>query len=65
MHLLIVFVLHIDSLDFLILILNLFIIWINLDLQIFIRSNSVYSSLLEEYGLFGFPYYSEFMYSLD
>jgi hypothetical protein len=36
-----------DSLDFLILIPNLYILWINLDLQIFIKSNSVYSSLLQ------------------
>jgi hypothetical protein len=40
-----VFVLNMNSLDFLILILNLCILWINLDLQIFIKSNSVYSSL--------------------
>jgi hypothetical protein len=45
MNLLIVFVLNMDSLDFLILILNLCILWINLDLQIFKKSNSVYSSL--------------------
>jgi hypothetical protein len=42
MYLLIVFVLNMDSLDFLILIPNLCILW---DLQIFINSNSVYSSL--------------------
>jgi hypothetical protein len=30
-------------LNFLILILNLCILWINLDLQIFIKSNGVYS----------------------
>jgi hypothetical protein len=35
-----------DSLDFLILILNLCILSINLDLQIFIKSNGVYSSFL-------------------
>jgi hypothetical protein len=34
-----------DSLDFLILILNLCTLWINLDLRIFIKSNGVYSSL--------------------
>jgi hypothetical protein len=34
-----------DSLDFLILIPNLCILWINLDLQIFIKSNGEYSSL--------------------
>jgi hypothetical protein len=45
MYLLIVFVLNRDSLDFLILIPNLCILWINLDLQIFIKSNGVYSSL--------------------
>jgi hypothetical protein len=45
MYLLVVFVLNMDSLDFLILIPNLCILWINLDLQIFIKSNSVYSSL--------------------
>jgi hypothetical protein len=45
MYLLIVFVLNMDSLDFLILILNLCILWINLDLQIFMKSNGVYSSL--------------------
>jgi hypothetical protein len=45
MYLLIVFVLNMDSLDFLILILNLCILWINLDIQIFIKSNGVYSSL--------------------
>jgi hypothetical protein len=45
MYLLIVFVLNSDSLDFLILIPNLCILWINLDLQIFIKSNGVYSSL--------------------
>jgi hypothetical protein len=33
MYLLIVFVLNVDYLDFLILILNLCILWINLDLQ--------------------------------
>jgi hypothetical protein len=44
MYLLIVFVLNMDSLDFLILILNLCILRINLDLQIFIKSNCVYSS---------------------
>jgi hypothetical protein len=42
MYLLIVFVLNMDSLDFLILIPNLCILWINIDLQIFIKSNSVY-----------------------
>jgi hypothetical protein len=46
MYLLIVFVLNTDSLDFLILIPNLCILWINLDLQIFIKSNGVYSSFL-------------------
>jgi hypothetical protein len=45
MSLLIVFVLNMDSLGFIILILNLCILWINLDLQIFIKSNGVYSSL--------------------
>jgi hypothetical protein len=45
MYLLIVFVLNMNSLDFLILILNLCILWINLDLQIFIKSTGVYSSL--------------------
>jgi hypothetical protein len=45
MYLLIVFVLNIDSLDFLILIMNLCILWINLDLQIFIKSNGVCTSL--------------------
>jgi hypothetical protein len=45
MNLVIVFVLNMDSLDFLIVIPNLCILWINLDLQIFIKSNSVYSSL--------------------
>jgi hypothetical protein len=45
MYLLIVFVLNTDSLDFLILIPNLCILWINLDLQIFIKSNGLYSSL--------------------
>jgi hypothetical protein len=45
MCLLIVFVLNMYSLDFLILIPNLCIIWINLDFHIFIKSNSVYSSL--------------------
>jgi hypothetical protein len=45
MNLVIVFVLNMDSLDFLIVILNLCILWINLDLQIFIKSNGVYSSL--------------------
>jgi hypothetical protein len=44
MYLLIVFVLNMDSLDFLILIPNLCILWINLDLQVFIKSNGVYSS---------------------
>jgi hypothetical protein len=44
-NLLIVFVLKMDSFDFLILIPNSYILWINLDLQIFIKSNSVYSSL--------------------
>jgi hypothetical protein len=34
-----------DYLDFLILILNLCNLWINLDLQIFIKSNGVYSAL--------------------
>jgi hypothetical protein len=43
--LLIVFVLNTDSFDFLILIPNLCIFWINVDLQIFIKSNGVYSSL--------------------
>jgi hypothetical protein len=45
MYLLIVFVLNMDSLDFLILIPNLCILWINPDFQIFIKSNGVYSSL--------------------
>jgi hypothetical protein len=45
MYLLIVFVFNMDSLNFLILILNLCILWINLDCQIFIKSNGVYSSL--------------------
>jgi hypothetical protein len=45
MYLLIVFVLNMDSLDFLILIMNLCILWINLDRQIFIKSNGVCSSL--------------------
>jgi hypothetical protein len=45
MYLLIVFVLNMDSLDFLILIPNLCMLWINLDHQIFIKSNGVYSSL--------------------
>jgi hypothetical protein len=45
MYLLIVFVLNIDSLDFLILILNLCIFSINLELQILIKSHGVYSSL--------------------
>jgi hypothetical protein len=45
MHLLIVFVLNMNSLDFLILIPNLCIFWIDLELQIFIKSNGVYSSL--------------------
>jgi hypothetical protein len=45
MNLLIVFVFNTDSLDFLILIPNLCIIWINLDIQIFIKSNGVYSFL--------------------
>jgi hypothetical protein len=45
MYLLIVFVLNMDSLDFLMLILNLCIFWINLDLQIFVKSNGVYSSI--------------------
>jgi hypothetical protein len=36
-----------DSLDFVILILNLFILWINLDLQIFIKSNGVYFSFFD------------------
>jgi hypothetical protein len=40
-----VIVLNIDSLNFLILVPNLCILWINLDLQIFIKSNDVYSSL--------------------
>jgi hypothetical protein len=44
MYLLIVFVLNTYSLDFLILIPNLCILWINLDL-IFIKSNGVYSPL--------------------
>jgi hypothetical protein len=47
MYLLIVFVLNMDSLNFLILILNLCILWINIDLQIFIKPNSVYSSLFD------------------
>jgi hypothetical protein len=47
MYLLIVFVLNMDSLDFLILIPNLCIPWINLNLQIFIKSNGVYSSFLD------------------
>jgi hypothetical protein len=37
--------LNMESLDFLILIPNLCIFWINLDIQIFIKSNGVYSSL--------------------
>jgi hypothetical protein len=41
MYLLIVFVLNMDPLDFLILIPNLCILWINVDLQIFIKSNGV------------------------
>jgi hypothetical protein len=45
MYLLIVFVLNINSLDFLILIPNLSIFCINIDLQIFIKSNGVYPSL--------------------
>jgi hypothetical protein len=45
MYLLIVFVLNMDSSDFLILISNLGIFFINLDLQIFLESNGVYSSL--------------------
>jgi hypothetical protein len=44
MYLLIVFVLDMDSLNYLILIPSLCILWINLDLQIFIKSNGVYSS---------------------
>jgi hypothetical protein len=44
LYLIIVFVLNMDSLDLLILIPNLCIIWISLDLQIFIKSNSLYSS---------------------
>jgi hypothetical protein len=36
--------LNMDSLDFLILIPNLWVLWINLDLQIFIKSNGIYSS---------------------
>jgi hypothetical protein len=44
MYLISVFVLNMDSLDFLILIPNLSILWINLDLQIFIKFNGVYSS---------------------
>jgi hypothetical protein len=43
MYLLIVFVLNMDSLYFFILIPNLCILWINLDLQLFIKSNGVYS----------------------
>jgi hypothetical protein len=35
-----------DSLDLVILIPNLCILWINLDLQIFIKSNGVYIILL-------------------
>jgi hypothetical protein len=46
MYLLIVFVFNIDSLDFLILIPNLCILWINIDLQIFIKYDGVYYSLL-------------------
>jgi hypothetical protein len=45
MYLLIVFVLNTVFLDFVILIPNLCILWINLDLQIFIKFNGVYSSL--------------------
>jgi hypothetical protein len=45
MYLLIVFVLNTYSLNLLILIPNLCILWINLDLRILIKSNSVYSSL--------------------
>jgi hypothetical protein len=40
-----VFVLNVDSLDFLIVIPNLCILWINLNLQIFIKSNCICSSL--------------------
>jgi hypothetical protein len=36
---------NMDSLDILILILNLCILWINIDLHIFIKSNGLYSSL--------------------
>jgi hypothetical protein len=43
--LLIVFVLNMDSLDFLILSPNLCIFLINIDLQIFIKSNGIYPSL--------------------
>jgi hypothetical protein len=45
MYLLIVFVLNMEYLDVLILIPNLYILWINIDLQIFIKSYGVYSSL--------------------
>jgi hypothetical protein len=45
MNLVIVFVLNMDSLDFLIVIPNLCIIWINLDIQIFIKFNGVYPYL--------------------
>jgi hypothetical protein len=45
MNLVIVFVLNMDSLDFLIVIPNLCILWINLNLQIFIKSNGICSSL--------------------
>jgi hypothetical protein len=47
MYLLIIFILNMDSLDFLILIPNLCILWINLDLQIFIKSNGVYLLFFE------------------
>jgi hypothetical protein len=51
MYLLIVFVLDMDSLNFLILIPSLCILWINLDLQIFIKSNGVYSSFFINVGI--------------
>jgi hypothetical protein len=45
MNLVIVFVLSMDSLDFLIVIPNLCILWVSLDLQIFIKSDGICSSL--------------------
>jgi hypothetical protein len=62
MYLLIVFVWNMDSLDFLILIPNLCIFWINPRPSDLIFTNCI----CIEYRLFGFPYFnSEFMYSLD